>query len=133
MNLDLDFNLNELDKTLLNKIIDQNVDSIYSSPQARRERTRDEIKKAVWIGIPCEVFLLQYHNCIENDHRYGDVISETGHAIECKASERPWTFGMKKDMIFKIQKYNPANYIMFWFKDGDEYKFNGMEVLNETI
>lgn len=125
-----DFNVNDLDPVLLNKQIQQNVDSIYNSPPARRGRSRAQIEKFVKMGIPCEVALIQFHGCSDySEHIYGDVIAENGMKIECKASETPWTQDLMEKKLKQIGDYCPSDIIMFWNIDGDNYTYyNYIEV-----
>ena len=119
------FNINDLDKDLLQLQINKNVDSIFNSPTARKGRTKDEIRKAVSLGIPCEVYLMQFQNCIDNPHKYGDVIDSNGIAIECKASKKQWTDYSKNEMVKSILSYTPASRVMFWYINGDNYEYQG--------
>lgn len=119
----ISFKLSDLDPELLNKIMKQNVDSIYDSARARRGRTKEEIQRAVGIGIPCEVALIQFANCKEYDHRYGDVITHGGMKIECKASKNKWYASNIAYQLNKIKDYTPADVVMFWETDGETYTY----------
>ena len=119
------FKYSDLDKDLLEKQIEKNVESIYSSPEARKGRTRAQVRQAVSTGIPCEVALMQFHNATNFGHKYGDVISPEGVKVECKASTYPWNDTKIKQMRDKIKSYNPSDVIMFWQKVGDDYVYQG--------
>ena len=121
----LDFNINDLDQDLLEKITTQNVNSIYNSPSARRGRTKEEIKRAVSIGIPCEVFLIQRFNCEPNTEMYGDVIKPNGFKIECKSSTYKWTEDKMHEKAESIKEYSPSDVVIFWQKQGENYKYQG--------
>jgi len=127
INLNLNFNINDLDKVLLNKIIDKNIDSIYNSPNARKGRTREQIRLQVSQGIPCEVYLIQFHNCLENTELYGDVIKQNNQKIECKSSIYKWDDYKKNKIIDSIKAYNPSDVCMFWQKIGDNYVYQGVK------
>ena len=119
------FNINDLDKDLLHLQINKNVDLIFNSPVARQGRTREEITETVSLGIPCEVYLMQFQNCINNPHKYGDVIDSNGISIECKASKKQWVDYTKNAMVKKILPYTPATQVMFWHINGDMYEYQG--------
>jgi len=122
----LSFNVNDLDKLILNERIDTNTNMIYLSEKARKGRTREQVKNAVSIGIPCEVHLIQNFNGEINEEKYGDVIVD-GIKIECKASTFNWTEESMNKMIDKIKHYSPSKIIMFWKKDKDNYEFQGFK------
>lgn len=118
-----DFNINDLDELMLTEQVMKNVKSISESAAARKGRSKQQILDAVSVGIPCEVYMMQFQDCENYEHKYGDVISEDGTKIECKASTYPWTDQKMKQMRDKIKHYSPADVIMFWHKDGDDYKY----------
>lgn len=126
-NINLNFNIKDLDTVLLEQIINANIDSIYKSPRARKGRTREQIRLKVQQGIPCEVYLIQFHNCIENTELYGDVIKPKGKKIECKSSVYEWDDNKKNKMIDSIKGYSPSDICMFWQKIGDNYIYQGAE------
>ena len=121
----MNFNKNDLDKDLLHKIIEKNINSIYNSPRARRGRTREQVSQNVSSGIPCEVFLIEKYNYLENNEKYGDVINQDGLKIECKSSIYEWNEQKKKNIINKIKIYNPSSVCLFWKQLGDNYIFQG--------
>jgi len=122
----MNFNIKKINKNLLQKITDENIDSIFKSPAARKGRTREQVQKAVSIGIPCECFLIQYHDCVENTEKYGDVIRPNGMKVECKASKYKWDDTKMNQMVQKIKSYNPSDVVMFWQQIGDEYIYQGV-------
>jgi len=127
LNTNLNFNIKDLDQILLEKIINENIDSIYNSPNARKGRTREQIRSKVSQGIPCEVYMIQFHNCIENTELYGDVITQKNIKVECKSSLYKWDDYKKNKMIDSIKGYSPSDICMFWQKIGDNYIYQGAE------
>lgn len=123
------FNANNVDPNILQPLVEHTSMSIYQSKDANQHRNLHQIKESVTMGLTAEAYMIQYHNCTNNPHKYGDVISPKGTQIECKVSTRPWTDRRKKNMLEKIKGYTPSEYIMFWHKHGNEYRFQGTIVV----
>lgn len=119
------FNENNIDPTILNPLVEQTSISIYQSKAANQYRNLHQIKEAVITGLTAEAFMIQYHNCKNNPHKYGDILTTNNIPVECKVSTRPWTDRRKNNMLNKIKAYTPSQYIMFWYKYNNEYRYQG--------
>jgi len=123
--MNLDFSASILNQSELSAKINNEASQIFSSPQARKGRTLEQIKMVVEQGQKAESFMIQVCNCVDNTELYGDVITQNGDKIECKTSKYSWTESKKLAIVDKIKTYNPSDYVFFWYCQNDTYIFQG--------
>jgi len=123
--MNLDFNASLLNQVELDDKINIEASQIFSSPQARKGRTLEQIKMVVEQGQKAESFMIQKCKCIDNPEIYGDVITQNGDKIECKTSQYSWTESKKLGIVNQIKQYNPSDYVFFWFCQNDVYIYQG--------
>lgn len=110
------------DQLLLEKMINDEVSSIMSTEEARRGRSKSQIRDSVIQGKTLEAFLVQTGKYKLSDNRYHDLINKDGEYVEVKAyavydSNAPY---VKKDLErIRTGTWNKSKwYLLFQYKAG---------------
>jgi len=102
--MNLDFYEHDLDLEAVNRAVQLEMQKLKHLD----DRTDEQLYKAVYKGQLAEQYLIQYHDCINNNELYGDVITNNGIKLEVKV-RRNYNLN---SIIDSIIDYTPSTHII---------------------
>lgn len=129
------FTMSMIDHDILHNRAMLEAEQIFDKDSTRRGRSLQEIYEITKYGQAAEVYLMQYHNFVNDTRKYKDVIDPNNNSVEVKVTEGTYYVNYVlarcvKAKLEPFRNYPSIVYIFIGNKVSQEYYLHGIYVWN---